>query len=947
MSSTTPTTPTTIVSAAPPLLVPPATRHRDLDEVSIASDFSVIPESLVETEGATGNCRTISTASFLHSEDLQPSLTAMESHSKVTFHGVQATYYCDSDIAVSYTLGSDVQPKSSDRVGLYRVGFTSPQDYLGYQWAPSPSADHTAHKLPLTVVFKADSLPKEVGEFFQFCYVTHEGQIVGVSAPFQLLRVGASREMCVVEEDGMVVVRSSESVLHDKINELSQQKDRLLVEVKELRAVKNEMGKQLEEKTQQLNMCQHHLQALEVKMKRETSEKCELMGRVGQVVEEKGHLEDKLRTVEAAWSVEKTRAQQFETSMKELEEAALASRKTLEQTSLSLKSLQEELATAKDGLKVTSEQLEEEKVAKEKAVKELEIWTSTAEADLSEKNSLALKFSTVNEELIAKLEELEATRRTCYSLEEKVKELDAAKIRLEGIEAQLEDVEKEKKVYLAREEVLKRDNAHLQTANTAFKERISLLEEEQTREQKGREAAETIASDLSGRLQAAKAEYHTLAITNRKLAKKVKKLRQRVVAENPTGTAMTASTLTSSWLHAEMEEDIEGDEAVGDDQSGGDEQTTILSQSCVSSLPSQHSAAPSCCSHSTQQLSEAMHKGMEDIVRELSQQILSLKLQLQEKEGNRVTQHEQQEVVDGEAPEDSTQQQEDEEEEEEDNTAENSVTQPETAPVLYSNSFLPTAPTAPVFLPEEGNATTATTTAAAQATPTTTQPSTAATDPTPAPRAHYYIPRSIPQLPTTAAGPGFLPPPLLPETTPTARHAAVLSQFTQQQLPTAPPVPGHESDDDDFHSTSDSDSPPATASSPAPVSVASVAVDSPSGAQETQQQAQAEHPPLRSTSATTPTMLPCPLCSLSFPSGTRRLLEEHVNSHLEHVCPVCSEVFQRNCLDKFQDHVQSHFTEEEEEEHQRQQEEEARRAARDTSGPWGMSARNAHLLEID
>lgn len=53
----------------------------------------------------------------------------------------------------------------------------------------------------------------------------------------------------------------------------------------------------------------------------------------------------------------------------------------------------------------------------------------------------------------------------------------------------------------------------------------------QRSEQKGREAAETIASDLSGRLQAAKAEYHTLALTNRKLAKKVKKLRQRLGVE--------------------------------------------------------------------------------------------------------------------------------------------------------------------------------------------------------------------------------------------------------------------------------------------------------------------------------------------------------------------------------------------------------------------------------
>ncbi|XP_063853593.1 tax1-binding protein 1 homolog [Scylla paramamosain] len=939
-------------------------QSREMDEVSIASDFSVIPESLVEVDGpAAANCcptRTVSTASFLHSEDLQPSLTALETYGKVTFQGIQATYYCDSDIAVTYHLTPSVTPRSSDRVGLYRVGFSSPQDYLGYQWAPVPPPElHPGVTLPLTVVFKAPTLPKEVGEFYQFCYVTHEGQIAGVSGPFQLLRVGASRDVCEVEEDGMVVVRSGESVLHDRINELAVVRDRLLGENKQIKGDREQMNKELEEKTQQLNMCQHHLQALEVKMKRETAEKCELMGRIGQVVEEKGHLEDRLRTLERSLASERTRADVGETKLKEMEEAALTSRKALETTTHSLRAMEEDLAHTKQALKVATAELEEERVGREKAVRELSMWTTSAQADQSEKNSLALKFNSVNDELTAKMEELDASRRKVFSLEEKLKEaleeLEEVKAKQEEVEERLEEVEREKSVLGERQEALGLDNTRLQSANTALKERLATLEDDQEREEKAREAAETIASDLSGRLQAARDEYTTLALTNKRLMRKLKKMRHRLTsegapeasggdskpAETAEETALTASTMTtSSWLQLEEEEEVEESE-----RSLGEEAPPLLSQSCLS----QHMAS-SCCSHSTQQLSEAVNKKMEDIVKELSQQILSLKCQLEEKEQRSGGKEEkEQRSGDKEEEEDKEEDKEENKEEEQGGASQQATgTAPETPPVLYSNSFLRTATTAPVFLPEGTS-----TASAASATPAA--PSTTSTAPSTAPQTaetttvaatqrmnyqhqHRILATQTPQPTVQSTANGcVLPPPMLPETTPTARHAAVLSQFAYLP-PTAPP---HDSDDDDFHST-DSDSSPApvavSASMPPPVT--------------SQPQSLPQNFPQSRSEGTLPqdsapsSLLQCPLCSLAFPRGTSRLLEEHVNSHLEHVCPVCSEVFQRNCLDRFQAHVQEHFKEEEEEEERRQQEE-ARREEEDPSGPWGRHLRNVHLLEID
>lgn len=133
--------------------------------------------------------------------------------------------------------------------------------------------------------------------------------------------------------------------------QLSKEKDKLLGEFSSTREILEQKEKLLEDKTQQLTMCQHHLQvrmedhvitkffslsyifgvwrhsspqtllssvyilntqALETKMKKESSEKCELMGRVGQVVEEKGHLEDRVKTLDRSLAAATAKSEELE-----------------------------------------------------------------------------------------------------------------------------------------------------------------------------------------------------------------------------------------------------------------------------------------------------------------------------------------------------------------------------------------------------------------------------------------------------------------------------------------------------------------------------------------------------------------------------------------------------------------------------------------------------------
>ena len=66
--------------------------------------------------------------------------------------------------------------------------------------------------------FKAKRLPKDDGEFYQFCYVTSSGQVQGASTPFQFKSIMV--DDLVEDEDEnneIVVVKTKTSFLEDNL----------------------------------------------------------------------------------------------------------------------------------------------------------------------------------------------------------------------------------------------------------------------------------------------------------------------------------------------------------------------------------------------------------------------------------------------------------------------------------------------------------------------------------------------------------------------------------------------------------------------------------------------------------------------------------------------------------------------------------------------------------
>lgn len=147
----------------------------------------------------------------------------------VVFHNIAETYPEDAHIECRYTVTADLVPTSRDYVALFKVGWMSPKDYIYYEWAPIPKNYTVGCEADSSVLFPAHKLPKDDGEFYQFCYVSSSNQIRGASTPFQFRRPGADDFVEVEDEEtNMLVIRSKTLYLEENLQMAQSQKQKLL-----------------------------------------------------------------------------------------------------------------------------------------------------------------------------------------------------------------------------------------------------------------------------------------------------------------------------------------------------------------------------------------------------------------------------------------------------------------------------------------------------------------------------------------------------------------------------------------------------------------------------------------------------------------------------------------------------------------------------------------------
>nr|XP_033786661.1 tax1-binding protein 1 isoform X2 [Geotrypetes seraphini] len=161
-----------------------------------------------------------------------PALTMQTSNfAHVIFQNVAKSYLPHVPLECHYTLTQYIHPHQKDWVGIFKVGWSTARDYYTFLWSPVPENYVEGSTVNCVLSFQGYYLPNDDGEFYQFCYVTHKGEIRGASTPFQFRTSSPVEELLTMEDEGhsdMLVVTTKAGLLELKIEKTLKEKEELL-----------------------------------------------------------------------------------------------------------------------------------------------------------------------------------------------------------------------------------------------------------------------------------------------------------------------------------------------------------------------------------------------------------------------------------------------------------------------------------------------------------------------------------------------------------------------------------------------------------------------------------------------------------------------------------------------------------------------------------------------
>ncbi|KAM6910797.1 tax1-binding protein 1 homolog B [Xenentodon cancila] len=168
----------------------------------------------------------------------------------VIFQNVGKSYLPHAALECHYTLTQFIKPHPKDWVGIFKVGWSTARDYYTFLWSPLPENYVEGTAVNRTVVFQGYYVPNDDGEFYQFCYVTHKGEIRGASTPFQFRANSPTEDELLTVEDecnsDILVVTTKAGFLEQKVEEAQREKDELLKNMALLQEEKEQLDTEKE-----------------------------------------------------------------------------------------------------------------------------------------------------------------------------------------------------------------------------------------------------------------------------------------------------------------------------------------------------------------------------------------------------------------------------------------------------------------------------------------------------------------------------------------------------------------------------------------------------------------------------------------------------------------------------------------------------------------------------
>ncbi|XP_068425346.1 tax1-binding protein 1 homolog B isoform X2 [Clinocottus analis] len=176
----------------------------------------------------------------------------------VIFQNVGKSYMPHAALECHYTLTQFIKPNPKDWVGIFKVGWSTARDYYTFLWSPLPENYVEGTAVNRIAVFQGYYVPNDDAEFYQFCYVTHKGEIRGASTPFQFRANSPSEDELLTVEDecnsDILVVTTKAGFLEQKMEEAQREKEVLVQnmallqhEKEQLEAEKESLQKECEQ----------------------------------------------------------------------------------------------------------------------------------------------------------------------------------------------------------------------------------------------------------------------------------------------------------------------------------------------------------------------------------------------------------------------------------------------------------------------------------------------------------------------------------------------------------------------------------------------------------------------------------------------------------------------------------------------------------------------------
>ncbi|XP_030300150.1 tax1-binding protein 1 isoform X3 [Calypte anna] len=366
----------------------------------------------------------------------------------VIFQNVAKSYLPNTHLECHYTLTQFIHPHQKDWVGIFKVGWSTARDYYTFLWSPMPENYVEGSTVNCVLTFQGYYLPNDDGEFYQFCYVTHKGEIRGASTPFQFRTSSPVEELLTMEDEGnsdMLVVTTKAGLLEFKIEKIIKEKEELLKVTSVLEKETTQLRDQVERLEKELSHEKQRYDQLQTEQKSNIQASEALKTEIDDLKKRSEESASKVLQLEEDIMTVTQKAIAKETELDSLKDKLKKVMLEKEQLECVLKKEKDEKELYKEDASVLKEQLrkaeDQIQASKQEAVlmsKELSDAVNVRDKTMSDLHSARLENEKLKKQLADALAELKKTtalkneQETSNAVEQELRrEVEDLKLRLQ------------------------------------------------------------------------------------------------------------------------------------------------------------------------------------------------------------------------------------------------------------------------------------------------------------------------------------------------------------------------------------------------------------------------------------------------------------------------------------------------------------------------------------